>query len=51
MLMECQAIKGYSGGMITCFVLEYTGKDSALVRYELSPDYVGALKVMVRNEM
>jgi hypothetical protein len=49
MLMECQANK--ESGTITCFVLEYTGKDSALVRYEISPDYVGALKVMVRNEM
>ena len=49
MLMECQANK--ETGSITCYVLEYSGKDSAVVKYEISPDYVGALRIMVRNEM
>ena len=49
MLMECQANK--ETGSIICYTLEYTGKDSTIVKYELAPDYVGALRVMVRNEM
>jgi carbon monoxide dehydrogenase subunit G len=49
MLMECQADK--EAGTIVCYVLEYSGKDSALVKYEMTQDYVGALKMMGRKHM
>lgn len=49
MLMEVQ--KSPESAAIVLYVLEYSGKDSALVKYELSPDYIGGLRIMVRNDM
>lgn len=49
MLMEVQ--KSPEGAALHLFVLEYTGKDSALVKFEASADFVGGLRMMVRNDM
>ena len=38
-------------GAIVVLVIEYTGKDSTVVKYELTPEFVGGLKVMVKNDM
>ncbi len=35
---------------IALYVIEYTKQDSALVKYEMSPDYVGALKILAKKE-
>jgi hypothetical protein len=51
--MECyKAISGDSSTEASTFmhVLEYNGKDSALVKYELSTDYLGALRIMASND-
>jgi hypothetical protein len=53
MLMECyKALSGDSSTEASTFlhVLEYNGKDSALVKYELSADYLGALRIMASND-
>jgi hypothetical protein len=48
MLMEAQKI--LETGAIMCYVIEYQGKDSALVKYELTPDLVGALRNIARSD-
>lgn len=49
MLMECERVSDSTA--IAVYLLEYTGRDSAVVKYEISEDYVGALRVMAKNEM
>ncbi len=49
MLLDCY--RNLETGSIICYVVEYMGKDSTVVRYEISADYVGALKVIAKNEM
>ena len=49
MLLDCQ--KSIETGNILVYVIEYTGKDSWVVKYELTADFVGGLKVMVKNDM
>jgi hypothetical protein len=44
MLFDC--VSDPESGAVYFYVIEYTGKNSALVKYELSQDYLGALRVM-----
>jgi hypothetical protein len=49
MLMDCYKV--LETGAIIVYVIEYTGKDSTLVKYEITGDFIGGLKVMVKNDM
>jgi hypothetical protein len=49
MLMDCYKV--LETGAIVVYVIEYTGKDSSVVKYEITPEFVGGLKVMVKNDM
>ena len=33
------------------YVLEYTGRDSTLVKYEMTTEYIGGLRLMVKNDL
>jgi hypothetical protein len=37
-------------GAIVCFVVEYTGKDSTIAKYEISSEFVGGLRHMAKAE-
>lgn len=49
MLLDCQ--KSPDSTAIILYVLEYTGKDSAVVKYEFSADFMGGLRMLVKNDM
>lgn len=49
MLLDCYKI--VDSGAVVCYVVEYTGKDSFLVKFELTGDFIGGLKVMAKNDM
>ena len=49
--MLLEVTRNVEAGTIQAYVLEYTGKDSAVVKYELSADYLGGLRVMAKNDM
>jgi hypothetical protein len=49
MLLDCY--RNLDTSAIVCYVIEYTGKDSTLVKYEISGDYVGGLKIIAKNDM
>ena len=49
MLMDCY--KNIDSGAVVCYLVEYMGKDSTLIKYEISADYVGGLKLMAKNDM
>lgn len=50
MLMEVQKSQDPTTQSLIIYLLEYNGKDSNLVKYELTPDFVGGLRVMARND-
>ena len=49
MLLDCQ--KAPDSSAIDLYVLEYTGKNSAIVKYEMTADYVGALKLIIKQDL
>jgi len=49
MLLDCYKV--VDSGAIMCYVVEYTGKDSTVVKYELTSDYIGGLKYLAKNDM
>ena len=49
MLLDCYKV-GETGAVV-CYVVEYTGKDSYIVKYELTGDFIGGLKMMAKNDM
>lgn len=49
MLLDCYKV--VETGAVMCYVVEYTGKDSFLVKFELTGDFIGGLKVMAKNDM
>lgn len=49
MLMDCYKV--VDTGAIICYLIEYTGKDSTLVKYELTGDFVGGLRMIAKNDM
>jgi len=49
MLLECYKVM--ETGAIICYVIEYTGKDSTVVKYEISSDYVGGMRQLAKAEL
>ena len=50
MLLDVQKSADPTSAM-TFFVLEFTGRDSALVKYDVSHDFLSGLRLMVKNDM
>ena len=48
MLME--AYKNVEAGTVVLFLIEYTGKDSTIAKYEISSDFVGGLRHMAKQD-
>lgn len=48
MLLEVS--KSIETGGIICYVIEYTGKDSTIAKYEISKEFVGGIKYMAKND-
>ena len=42
--------KNVESGTIVVIMIEYTGKDSTIAKYELSSDFVGGLRHMAKQE-
>lgn len=49
MLLDCYKV--VETGAVVCYLVEYTGKDSTVVRYELTGDFIGGLRLMAKNDM
>ncbi len=49
MLMDCYKV--IESGAVIVYVIEYTGKDSYVVKYELSSDFINGLKLIAKNDM
>ena len=48
--MLLEATKILETGAIICYVIEYQGKDSAVVKYEMTPDLIGALRNIAKSD-
>ena len=49
--MLLDSYKVLDTGAIVVYVIEYTGKDSTVVEYEITGDFMGGLKIMIKNDM
>ena len=49
--MLLDVYKNSESGAVTCCLIEYTGKDSFVVKYELVPDFMGGLRLIAQNDL
>lgn len=48
--MLLESYKAMENGAIHVIVIEYTGKDSTIAKYEISADFVGGMRHMAKSE-